>query len=168
SRARSQLEQQLAEQRRAAEDFLQEQTKLHAAEEQRLTKLQQQWDESRNSYDEERAQYVKRLEAGGRAAFLAEVGRLLCDSLDESAIQQRLLALAVPTLSDGCVLHEHLKDGSLRRVAQRSPDDPCPTPLWSLAPQELQSVLTDGKARLFDPVPDNWLPHLAAAQDPAV
>jgi PAS domain S-box-containing protein len=172
-RVRSQLEQQLAEQRRAGEGLLEEQTKIHAAQEQRQAESQRQLEALQKKYDEEhnewQAQHAGHVEVAGRAAFLAEAGRTLTGSLDECAIQQRILKLAAPTLGDGCVFHASLADGSFHRVTPQVGGAACQTvSLPANVMGELGQLLRDGKSRAVDPLPEEWLPHAAVADDPAV
>ena len=108
-----------------------------------------------------------------RAIFLAEVGRVLAQSLDYRVTLASVAQLAVPTLADYCVVEIADEDGVLRPVAvthidptrasavaalhQRFPDDPS-------AAYGGAGVLRTGKAELVTDVLDTVTRR--AASDP--
>src|SRR5205823_883839 len=51
-----------------------------------------------------------------QAAFLAEAARVLAFSLEDQAILQGLVRVAVPFLGDWCGVHTRAEDGSIRQL----------------------------------------------------
>ena len=56
------------------------------------------------------------------AAYLAEVSRILADSLDYEATLTAVASLALPHLGSWCIVDVVEEDGSMRRVAVVHPD----------------------------------------------
>jgi signal transduction histidine kinase len=56
----------------------------------------------------------------GRSTFLAEVSRILASSLDRDATLHEVANLAVPFLTDWCIIDLLQEDGSTRRIEVRS------------------------------------------------
>ena len=61
-------------------------------------------------------------EAHRRAAFLAEAGRLLAESVDQAGTFVALGKLALPTLGAWCIMDIIVEDGAMRRLAIYHPD----------------------------------------------
>ena len=61
-------------------------------------------------------------EARRRAAFLAEAGRLLAESVDQAGTFIALAKLALPSMGAWCIMDVLTEDGSIRRLAIHHPD----------------------------------------------
>ncbi|PYQ51004.1 MAG: hypothetical protein DMF78_14275, partial [Acidobacteria bacterium] len=123
---------------------------------------------ARKAAEEERAQLIRaqaaRAEAEWerrRAAFLAEVGSVLAASLDDRATLANVARLAVPEVSDWCVVLM-VNDGVPEPVAAQHADPTRLEALWELArrfPPRRETadgvfdVIRTGQARLFDGPP---------------
>src|SRR4051794_2807660 len=108
------------------------------------------------------------MQAENAQRFLAEAGKLLAASLDHETTTDRIARLAVPILSDWCLV-DLVEDGQLRRVsvayadpadeafAERvkvSPSDPdTPRGLWH--------VIKTGQSVLVEEVDEATLRHAA-------
>jgi signal transduction histidine kinase len=65
-----------------------------------------------------------------RAAFLAEVGMVLDDSLDYEEAFRKLVLLTIPRLADYCLIDEMEADGGTRRIARAHVDPEKQKVLW--------------------------------------
>jgi signal transduction histidine kinase len=69
-------------------------------------------------------------QAERRAAFLAEVGMVLDDSLDYETAFRKLVLLTIPRLADYCLIDEMEADGGTRRIARAHVDPEKQKVLW--------------------------------------
>ena len=78
----------------------------------------------------ERAARTAAEQAERRAAFLAEVGMVLDDSLDYEIAFRKLVRLTIPFLADYCLIDEMEADGGTRRIARAHRDPEKEKVLW--------------------------------------
>ena len=109
-------------------------------------------------------------DAERRAAFLAEVTRLLDASFDYQSAFRELARLVIPTLGDYCLLDETTPDGGLQRVAlaHRSPEketllkkDASHPPDADPASHPVVNVVRSGRPLLVPEVTREVIEHMA-------